>query len=716
MKEDKYNMQDLEIGSDPIPLDRREFLKLLGGGIFISFFVGDSFGIQEAQRFQREYPDDFNAYLRINEDGRVTCFSGKIEMGQGVITSLAQMLAEELDVPLEKVDMVLGDTDRCPWDMGTFGSRTTKYFGPSLRQAAAEAREVLLQLAAQHLKTSREQLTVKDGVIFEKNNPGKKVSYASLAKGKIIEKHLEKKPPIKHYSQHKISGKPADRMDSREKVTGEATFAGDIRLPGMLYARLLRPPVHGAVLKSVDTSAAGKIKGIQIIQDNDLIAVLHEHPLEAEKALKMVKAQYDLPEKKVDNHTIFNHLLKVASEKEITAEAGNLQEGEKNAAKTFEASYYNHYVAHAPIETHTAVVKIDGDKATIWASTQTPFRAQDEVARALGFPSKNVRVFTPFVGGGFGGKTRNQQVVEAARLAKLTKKPVQVAWTREEEFFYDTFRPAAVIKIKSGLNSRGKVVYWDYQNYFAGSRSSQPFYNIPHYRVLSYGGWREIAGVHPFEVGAWRGPGSNTNVFAIESHINIMAEAAGMDPLTFRLENLQDKRMKNVLMAAAEKFNRSFSKSPSGSGFGIACTDYLGTYVTTMAEVKVNKQNGQIQVERVVCAHDMGEIINPEGAQMQIEGGITMGLGYVLSEKIHFNGGDIKDKNFDTYELPRFSWLPKIETVLIDNPDMPPQGCGEPAITTMGGVIANAVYDAIGIRLFELPMTPERIKNVLEKK
>ena len=304
--------------------------------------------------------------------------------------------------------------------------------------------------------------------------------------------------------------------------------------------------------------------------------------------------------------------------------------------------------------------------------------------------------------------------MEAAILAKLTKKPVQVAWTREEEFFYDTFRPAAVIQIKSGFDSSGKVVYWDYQNYFAGNRSSQPFYNIPHYRVLSCGGWRGRAGVHQFGVGAWRGPGSNTNVFAIESHIDIMAEKVGMDPLKFRLENLSDKRMKKVLNAAAEKFNRSFSKTPSGQGFGIACTDYLGTYVASIAQVKVNKQNGQIRVERVVCAHDMGEIINPEGARIQIEGGITMGLGYVLSEKIHFKGGDIMDKNFDTYELPRFSWVPKIETVLIDNPEIPPQGCGEPAITTMGGVIANAVYDAIGVRLFELPMTPERIKDALK--
>jgi len=318
------------------------------------------------------------------------------------------------------------------------------------------------------------------------------------------------------------------------------------------------------------------------------------------------------------------------------------------------------------------------------------------------------------VGGGFGGKTRNQQVVEAARLARLAGKPVQVAWTRKEEFFYDSFRPAAVIKVGSGLDRNQRIVFWDYDNYFAGSRSSEPFYDIPHQRVAARGGWSGGGGqAHPFAVGAWRGPGSNSNVFAMESQIDIMAAAAGMDPLTFRLTNLTDNRMRNVLNIAAEKFRHRFAKAPTKRGFGIACTDYKGTYVATMAEVKVDEKSGEVRVLRVVCAQDTGEVINPDGVRLQIQGCITMGLGYVLREEIRFSGGKILDENFDTYELPRFSWLPKIETVLIDNPAMPPQGCGEPAITPMGAVIANAVYDAIGVRLYELPMSPARIKKAM---
>lgn len=229
-------------------LDRREFIKLVGGGIFIFFSTGDPFALQE-RRQGRGYPEDFNAYLRIGEDGRVSCFTGKIEMGQGIHTSLAQMLAEELDVPLDSVDMVMGDTDLCPYDSGTFGSRSTKYFGPPLRQAAAEARGVLIQLASEHLRADQGKLTAKQGMIFAKQNPEKKVSYAQLAKGKKIERHLEQKPPIKHYSDHTISGKPTDRMDSKQKVTGEAKFTGDIRLPGMLHAKILRSPAHDVALK-----------------------------------------------------------------------------------------------------------------------------------------------------------------------------------------------------------------------------------------------------------------------------------------------------------------------------------------------------------------------------------------------------------------------------------------------------------------------------------
>ena len=635
-------------------------------------------------------------------------------MGQGVITSLAQMLADELEVSFSSVDMVMGDTDLCPWDMGTFGSMTTRFFGPPLREAAAKARAVLMELAAEYLQTPLNKLKAKDGVIFDKTQSKNKVTYAQLTKGKKIARKLNRKTTLKAVSEFTIVNKPASRTDSPEKVTGKAMFAGDIRLPGMLSARILRPPAHGAKIKSVDTSAAEKIKEVRVVKDGDLIAVLHKHPDEAEKALAKVKVQYDLPEAKVDDKTIFDHLLNVAPEGEVVAQGGNIKTGEELSTDIIEETYLNSYVAHAPIEPHTAVAKIEGNKATVWASTQTPFPAKEEIAQALGFPSKNVRIITPFVGGGFGGKTRNMQAVEAARLSKLTGKPVLVAWSRAEEFFNDTFRPAAIVKIKSGIKDSGKIFLWDYIVYFAGERGSQQFYDIPHHRTASTGGgWRGTPGSHPFGTGAWRAPGNNTNTFARESHIDIMASKAGIDPLEFRLKNLKNKRMLGVLTVAAEKFGWTKSKASNGRGYGIACGTDSGTYVAHMAEVEVDKKKGTVQVKRIVCAQDMGLVINPEGAKMQIEGCITMGLGYALTEEIHFKGGEIFDLNFDTYEIPRFSWLPKIETVLIEAKDSPHQGGGEPAIICMGAVVANAIYDAVGARLLQLPMTPERIRTAL---
>lgn len=718
MIEDEYSGSDLFNKEDFSSIRRRDFLKLLGGGIIIFFSSGELGSLQEEARrrgMTPGLPSDFNAFLRIGEDGRVTCFTGKIEMGQGIITSLAQMLAEELDVTLGAVDMVMGDTDLCPWDMGTFGSLTTRNFGPPLRAAAAEAKAVLIALASEYLQVPAERLKAQDGVIFDSIHKERRVSYAELAKGKKIERHVEKKPDLKAVAELTVIGKSVLRRDALEKVAGKAKYSGDIRLPGMVYAKILRPPAHGAALKSVNVSAAENISGVQIIRDGDLIAVLHEHPDKAEEALSKIKAQFDLPEAKVDDKTIFDHLVKMAPEGRVVAKGGDVSEGEKQAASLFEETYLNSYVAHAPVETHTAVASVEGGKAIVWASTQTPFRAKDEIAQAIGIPPENVRVITPFVGGGFGGKTRNQQAVEAARLAKLSGKPVQVAWSRAEEFFYDTFRPAAVVKIKSGVDGSGRIHLWDYNVYFAGERCSQQFYEIAHHRTTVRGEWMGGGtGAHPLGVGAWRAPACNTNCFARESHIDIMASAVKSDPLEFRLNNLADKRMQRVLEAVARKFGWEPAPGPSGRGYGLACGDYLGTYVATMAEVNVDKENGRIGVKRVVCAQDMGLVINPEGAKLQIEGCITMGLGYVLAEEIRFKGGEVLDVNFDTYEIPRFSWLPEIETVLIDARDIPAQGGGEPAIILMGAVIANAVFDAAGVRLFQLPMTPERVRTALQ--
>jgi len=714
MENDKYSRQiegDLEPGYGNIEFNRRDFIRITGAGIFVFFTIGKLEATFQGRR-GRDYPTDFNAYLNIDEDGRVSCYTGKIEMGQGIITSFAQMLAEELEVSIDSVDMVLGDTILCPYDGGTVGSRSTKYFGPPLRKAAAQARAVLLQLASEELNISVNKLQVKNGIIQDQQGLNQ-LSYAKLARGKRIERFLPD-VSIKKHAEHTISGKSTLRTDSVMKVTGEAKFCADILLPEMLYAKVLRPPAHEATLISADTSEAKKIKGVIIVEEEQLIAALHENPEIAEMALDKIIAKYEIPDARLNNQNIFEHLQKVKSFGEDVEKRGNIDEGQKQAEQQIDSKFYNHYVAHVPMEPHTAVAEVKNDTVQIWVSTQIPFRVQNYIARDMNMPIEKVHVRAPFLGGGYGGKKAGSYIVEAVRLAKATNRPVQVAMSRKEEFFYDSFRPAAVIKLYSGLDKSGKIHFWDYDNFYAGSRSSEPMYDIPHLRVQSREPENEDEQLHPFDVGAWRGPGSNTNVFAMESQIDIMAEKAGVDPLTFRLNNLSDQRMIRVLKAASDKFGQSFEKGPSGKGFGIACTNYLNTYVATIAQVSVDKKSGHVQVERMVCAQDMGEIINPLGAKVQVEGGLTMGLGYALSEEIMFEDGKILSENFDDYDITRFSWAPKIDVVLIDNPELAPQGCGEPAITTSGGVIANAIYDAIGARLYTLPMTPERIMAVLQ--
>jgi isoquinoline 1-oxidoreductase len=289
-------------------------------------------------------------------------------------------------------------------------------------------------------------------------------------------------------------------------------------------------------------------------------------------------------------------------------------------------------------------------------------------------------------------------------------------WSREEEFFLDTFRPAAVVKISAGVDAAGKMSFWDYDVLFAGDRGAAQFYTVPNHRTASLGGgFGGQAGPHPFATGAWRAPGNNTNTHARESHVDLLAIAAGADPIEFRLNNLSDKRMIRVLKSAADKFGWTPAKGPSHRGFGVACGTDADAYVAGIAEVAVDKSTGQVKVKRVVVAQDMGQVINPEGARIQMEGCVTMGLGYCFTEEVRFSEGKVLDTNYDTYQLPRFSWVPKIETVLVEANDIPPAGGGEPAIILMGALMANAVHDATGVRLYQLPMTPERVKAALSK-
>jgi nicotinate dehydrogenase subunit B len=705
-------------------MDRREFLKrmgVLGGGIIVYCSVGDSLtcSAQMPQMPRSNSPTDYNAFLRIGVDERVSLFVGKIDMGQGTITSFPQIVAEELDVAYESIDIIMGDTDLCPYDFGTVGSMGIRIHGVLVRNAACEARGVLKELAADYLKCPIDRLQTKDGVVFDKTRPDKRVTYGSLTKGKVIERHLKELPPLKSPSEFTVMGKPYLHQDAHDKVTGKAKFAGDIRLPGMLYASILRPPAHGAKSKSVDLSEVKKMKDILVVEEDDLIAVLHKSPDEAKKALKKIKAEYDMPKTGLDDKTIYDHFLNVSLEPYTLNQKGDIIKGRELAKEIFEETYLSPYVAHTPIETHTAIANVENGKVTVWSSTQSPFPLQESLAKTLGLSKEKVRVITPFVGGGFGGKAQsnaNRESLEATRLTMLTGKPVQVAHTRAEEFFYDTFRPAAVIKIKSGLDGSGNIVFWEYDVYMAGNRCADILYEVPHYLVKVHGDWmRPPEGAHPFSVGPWRAPGAGNNIHAKELHMSIMAAKAGIDPLEFRLKHLKDERMIELLKAVADKFGYTPSKQPSGRGYGISCAIDANTYVAHMAEVDVDKASGKIEVKRIVCGYDMGLCVNPQGTRLQMEGCCIMGMGYSLAEGLRFSNGEIFDRNFDTYHIPLFSWLPKIETIIVENNSYPPQGGGEPGIVGIGAIIATGVYDATGARLFNMPMTPERVKAALQK-
>jgi isoquinoline 1-oxidoreductase len=388
----------------------------------------------------------------------------------------------------------------------------------------------------------------------------------------------------------------------------------------------------------------------------------------------------------------------------------------KDSVRLFESEFHDPYDAHAPIETHTALARFEGDKLTVWASTQAPFGLQDEIAGELNMPLEKVRVIVPFVGGGFGGKGVFHQGIEAARIAKLSGKPVMLVWTRDEEFFYDNFHPAGVYRVKSGIDKEGMIKLWDFSVYYGGTRGSDTIYDVPNSRTTSFFQKDGASEIHPFETGAWRAPNNNANTFARESQIDIMATAAGIDPLDFRLKNLKDEKMIACLKACADKFGYVPAKLPSGRGIGMACGTDAGTWVALMAEVKVNRETGHVGVVRVTCAQDMGLCVNPQGALLQIEGCIIMGLGYTFSEEVSFEGGNILNRGFDTFTIPRFSWVPKIDAVILDRKDKPPKGGGEPAIIAVGAIVANAIFDATGARLYRMPMTPERVLEALKKK
>lgn len=706
MEADKINQLYFSDVNQPIRYDRRQFLKQLGRGIIVIFSLSE-LSLLEGWSQPTNAQDqeiDFNAYLRVKEDGRVDCYTGKIEMGQGIITSLAQALAEELEVSLDQVDMVMGDTKLCPYDAGTWGSLTTRFADPVIRAAAAEAREILIEIASDKLGEPIENLEALNGSVYVKGNSSRKIDYAALTKGKKIVRSLTKKPNIKKAEDFKIVGKSFISTDAVAKVTGRAKYSADIKLPGMVYASVVRPIIFGSKKLTVDASALLNFSVAQLIEDGDLVAVIHSESEVAAKAAQSIKITWDAPESKADNESIFKYFEDTVTQSSVFEEGGDLESGKQNSEKILQADYHDGYKAHASIETHCATCYFENDKLTIWASTQTPFGTQKELADTFKMPLENVHVKQIFLGGGFGGKIYNLQAVEAAKISKISGKPVQLVWTRREEFMYDRFRPASLLKITSGVDTIGKLNLWKFDIYCAGTRGTKLFYNAPNNLTRHF----NKNDAHPFGTGAWRAPGNNTTTFARESHIDATAHTIGHNPLEFRLNNLKDENMIATLKLAADTFGYNSPKK-EGHGYGIALGEDAGTLVAIIAEVKVDKSTGEVHPIKIVCAQDMGQVVNPHGATVQTEGGITMGLGYALYEEIEFDGGLVKTRTFGNYPFTTFSKTPKITCVFMDKMNSAPQGGGEPAIICVGGAIANAVFDACGARVNRMPITPQRV-------
>lgn len=696
-------------------LSRRDALKVLGGGLIVFLL---SPGTAHAEQLP-------NGYLRIAADGLITLYTHKTELGQGIVTALAQIAAEELDAPLDSMRVVTGDTVLCAQysDQETWGSLTVSDFGPLLRNAAARARALLIKVAAEQLGLPEERLITRDAFVIDRENQAVRLSYAVLAGSESLNRPLgvvTQKDPAKYT----LSGRPVSRIDGIDKVTGKALYASDIRLPEMLYARIVRPPVHGATfLAPPNTSAAEQIPGVRVVRvGTSMVAVLHSQPDLAERALGLVTAQFTQPASGPTDQTIHDHILAHPPDVYDTWIGGNLTLGRSEAVLTREQSYFTPFLAHAPMETHSAVASYADGSVKVWTSTQGPFQTRSSVAAALGLPSSKVHVITTYVGGAFGGKAyNNRQAVEAAQLSKAVGKPVNVTWTREEEFFYDSFQPPCIVTIQAGLNASGKLCLWDSKSYMTGNyhQASGGPYTVANHRTRFYGHWYNPENTRvfnlPFPVGPWRAPGNNAATFARESHLDALASAAKMDPVEFRLRHLKNARARTVLTRAAEAFGWTTSKAPTGRGMGVACGEYNDVFVAVMVELSVDVTTGRIQVARMLSAQDNGRVINPDGVRQQMEGCLVMGLGYALSEELHFRAPAITDLNFNQYSLPRFSGLPRLETLIVANDSLAPKGSGEPSIVAVGGAVANALFDATGVQPNRLPLTPSRVLALLRE-
>jgi nicotinate dehydrogenase subunit B len=730
-----------------VNLSRRDFTAALGG-IVLSFSLAPRLALGQ----QANLPGSLNnnrmldAWLRINPDGSATVFTGKVELGQGIVTALAQIAAEELDLPLARVKMISGDTGQTPNEGQTAGSQSIEASGTALRMAGAEVRAMLIELAAKRFGVGADTLKVSDGVITAAD--GRRVTYGELAGEANLHREATAKVAPKPPAEHKIVGQPIPRRDIPAKVTGGAAYVQDLRLPGMLHGRVVRPPRYGAKLDGFDEAAVKAVPGVvAVVRDGNFLGVIaarEEQAIKAREALKR-SARWSGGEELPDPAKIHEHLLTLSMEdKVISDKQAPLPDG----AKRVEATYHRPYTAHASIGPSCSVAQAENGKLTVWTHTQGVFPLRATMAKALDMQPSAIRCIHTEGSGCYGHNAADDVALDAALLARAAGgKPVRVQLMRDDEFMWEPFGPAMVMRAGAALKD-GRIVDWTYdvwsnthnmrpgdpdgvnllaawylekpkqpappraapQPAGAGDRNAIPLYDLPRERITSH-----LIKEMPLRVSALRTLGAYANVFAIESFMDELAAAAGADPVEFRLAHLKDPRAKAVIEAVAKAADWKGGQGTGTSGRGIAFAKYktLATYVAVIVDLEVDRESGKIKVPRAYAAADAGLIINPDGLTNQIEGGIVQSTSWTLYEEVRFDKKGILSQSWDSYPILNMQEAPRTSTVLINRPNEHSLGSGEASQGPTVAAIANAFTAATGKRIRELPLHPERVKVAL---
>ena len=684
-------------------VNRRDFLRLGGLGIFVCIAVQDLDAQETAQgprMTPQPAPTDVSGWLHIDEQGQISAFTGKVEIGQNIRTSLAQAVAEELSAPLASVTMVMGDTELTPFDNGTVGSFTTPQNMPLLRRAAAVARAALVDLAAQRWSVAAAEITIADGVVRHAAG-NRSAGFGELTRGERLVRQIAANQPLKPATEWTVAGTAVTKVDSKAIVTGSQRYVSDIRRPGMLYGKIVRPPATGATLASVNDAAARRVAGATVVRDGNFVGVAAEKPWIADEAARAIQAEWTPLAGQPSSSTIYDYLK--ANAQKAAPRPEPLAQALAGAAHRLERAYTVQFIAHVPLEPRAAVAEWNGEKVTVWVGSQRPFGVREEVAQTFRIPVAQVRVIVPPFGSGYGGKHTGEVAVEAARLAKAAGKPVKVVWTRAEEFQWAYFRPAGVIEIAAGMTADGTLTAWDFVNYHSGRAAIEGVYQVANNRT------QFVTLTPPLRSGSYRALAATANNFAREVHIDELASVAKLDPLAFRLKNIQNPRARAVLEAAAGRFGWGQS-SPAGRGAGIAVGFDKGGYVATAVEVEP-RTGQEPKLHRIVAAFECGAIVNPDGLKHQIAGAVIQGIGGALWEAIDFADGRILNGTMQRYRVPRFADVPPIDVVMIDRKDLTSAGAGETPIIGLAPAISNAMFKASGERRRALPLTPATPTN-----